>query len=149
MVKFLSFFSKLNFLSYTITPLYNYNEKKFITVLKSPHVNKTAQEQFEFRYYSCQFLIYSSKPLLLILVLKRLFRFTFLGLKLELKVLLRPKPCKKKIIDPTFFLIQTRKNKKLNLENNNDIKFSQSKKVAKYIKIFDIFGEAHLISHYN
>ena len=26
--------------------------KKFITVLKSPHINKTAQEKFEFKMFS-------------------------------------------------------------------------------------------------
>lgn len=148
MLKFLSFFSKLSFLSYTITPLSNYNQKKFITVLKSPHVNKTAQEQFEFRYYNCQCLVFSPKPLLFMLVLKRLFRFTFLGLRLELKVLLIPNNCKKKIIDPDIFLMQTRKNKILNVENKNNAELVKSEKIVKYIQTFDMFGEAQLREHY-
>lgn len=35
------------------------NEKTFLTILKSPHVNKTAQEQFESRYFSKQINAYA------------------------------------------------------------------------------------------
>jgi small subunit ribosomal protein S10 len=33
------------------------NKKKKITLLKSPHVNKTAREQFELKSYKCSFFI--------------------------------------------------------------------------------------------
>jgi len=39
----------------------NKNRKKILTLLKSPHVNKTAQEQFEIRTFSRVFLIRSTK----------------------------------------------------------------------------------------
>jgi small subunit ribosomal protein S10 len=34
-------------------------KQKRITLLKSPHVNKSAREQFEIKYYKCFFQFYS------------------------------------------------------------------------------------------
>jgi len=34
-------------------------KRKRITLLKSPHVNKSAREQFEIKYYKCFFQFYS------------------------------------------------------------------------------------------
>ena len=107
--KFINFFSRLTFLFDEIKMLNSYNSKKFITVLKSPHVNKTAQEQFEFRYYHYHFLIYSSKPLVLLVILKRLIRLTFLGLRLELKVLLNSKAFYNKNINPEQVILNPKK----------------------------------------
>ena len=38
-------------------------EKKRLTILKSPHVNKKAQEQFESRLFKKQFTIHTTKNL--------------------------------------------------------------------------------------
>ena len=45
-------------------------KKKVITVLKSPHVNKRAQEQFEFRFYRAQISLFSYRYLLLLVFLR-------------------------------------------------------------------------------
>ena len=45
------------------------NKKKIITLLKSPHVNKKAREQFEHRIYKKRFLIKSNVNLKLLKVL--------------------------------------------------------------------------------
>ena len=60
--------SKLQLTSNSLRLLSKRNLRKFITVLKSPHVNKTAQEQFEFRVYTKEFIISSFKPLTLFLI---------------------------------------------------------------------------------
>ena len=45
--------------------------KKF-AILKSPHIYKSAQEQFEYRIYSKKILINSFKPSIFLLVLKKI-----------------------------------------------------------------------------
>lgn len=47
------------------------------TVLKSPHVNKKAQEQFEFCLYKNQLSIYSYQTLKLLTILKK-FKLNYL-----------------------------------------------------------------------
>lgn len=134
MLKFISCFLNLNFLSCTVSQINNYNQKKFVTVLKSPHVNKTAQEQFEFRYYNCQFFIHSPKPLLLLLVLKRLFRLTFSELKFELKVLLCRNSNTMESINPNFFF----------KKSNGSYKNIVDAFFFNYLQLFDAFGEYRL-----
>ena len=48
------------------------SKKKVLTLLKSPHVNKTAQEQFEFRTYSKQLWIYSTHNFNVLILLKKI-----------------------------------------------------------------------------
>jgi len=59
--------------------------KKYITVLKSPHVNKSAQEQFEYRVYSKQLLVSSIQNLKFLYFLKKSQNsiFPFIKIKLE------------------------------------------------------------------
>ena len=51
-------------------------KKKVITVLKSPHVNKSAQEQFEHRMYKKKIICVTKQPLLFLIVIK-LLRFKY------------------------------------------------------------------------
>jgi ribosomal protein S10 len=46
-------------------------EKKKLTILKSPHVNKKAQEQFESRLFKKQFTVQTTKNLKYLIFLKR------------------------------------------------------------------------------
>ena len=59
--------------------------KKFITVLKSPHINKLAQEQFEFRVYTKKLKISLSQHLKFLYFLKKsqMTLFPFINLKIE------------------------------------------------------------------
>jgi ribosomal protein S10 len=59
--------------------------KKFITILKSPHVNKSAQEQFEFRVYTKKLFINSTQHLKFLYFLKKLQNtiFPFVNLKVK------------------------------------------------------------------
>lgn len=62
-----------------------HNNKKIITLLKSPHVNKTAQEHFEIRLFTKQILtksFYSEKNLIFLKkILNRLFQDISVNLK--------------------------------------------------------------------
>jgi ribosomal protein S10 len=62
--KFIKFFFKIKSLPIFVKPFPKSKKRKFVTVLKSPHVNKTAQEQFEYRFFSKHFLVFSFKPLI-------------------------------------------------------------------------------------
>jgi ribosomal protein S10 len=109
------------------------NKKSVLTILKSPHVNKTAQEQFEFKFSSKQFLIKpTTKNLKFILLLKKLESNLFPDTKIILK------------------FISNRKLKKKNSKifNINNFKIKQKtdpiKKILTVLNIFDIYGELQL-----
>lgn len=147
--KFLRFFTKLKFLPFFLKSFSKHGKRKVITVLKSPHVNKTAQEQFEYRLYSKDFLIYSFKPFTFFLLLKKLKNLSFPGLNLEVKGFLgknRAQTQVLQVVDPDN-LILTNINllnlKKLHLKKtqykknyNSELFFYQ-----KYLQLFDLYGE--------
>ena len=54
---FLNFFSK--FENIKIKNISNKKFKNFLSILKSPHINKSAQEQFEVKFYTKTLLIES------------------------------------------------------------------------------------------
>lgn len=139
--KFFQFLLKLE-TSPTILKYFSKKKKrKFITILKSPHVNKTAQEQFEFRFYNRQFLIDSFKPLTFFLVLKKIKNLSFPGIKLEVKGVFNTNKKNKsflKVVDPDNIVLLNKKHLKMN-------KHSFSKTVQKkYIQLFDCYGETYL-----
>jgi ribosomal protein S10 len=109
------------------------NKKSVLTILKSPHVNKTAQEQFEFKFSSKQFLIKpTTKNLKYVLLLKKLESNLFPDTKIILK------------------FISNRKLKKKNSKifNINNFKIKQKtdpiKRILTVLNIFDIYGELQL-----
>lgn len=59
--------------------------KKKISVLKSPHVNKIAQEQFEFIYYSIRMYIYSWEIKKYTFILKKIKTRLFPGIRIKIK----------------------------------------------------------------
>src|SRR5687768_188975 len=83
--KFLVFFSKINSLNFRFfKQKQKQNEKKFLTVLKSPHINKTAQEQFEFKIFKSQIILFVTNPFLSSIVFKQLTQKGFPGVKIKL-----------------------------------------------------------------
>ena len=92
LIKFKNFFIK-NFIFEKLKFYFSkikYNKpvkKKLFTVLKSPHVNKKAQEQFEYRIYSQKFVCFTKQPFLLLLIFKKLtfnsFSDIFISISLE------------------------------------------------------------------
>ncbi len=145
--KFLCFFTKIKFLPFFLKSFSKHGKRKVITVLKSPHVNKTAQEQFEYRLYSKNFLIYSFKPFTFFLLLKKLKNLSFPGLNLEVKGLLGKNQNQiLKITDPdniilkniAFLYLSKRSLKKIQYKKNYNSKHFFCKK---YLQLFDLYGE--------
>ena len=115
------------------------NKRKFITVLKSPHVNKTAQEQFEYRFYTREFFISSFKPLTFFLILKKMSVSSLFGLDLRVEsVLKKNKHDRLLAVDPDNFELG-------NVENHCNLeKFKDFQASKRYIQLFDCYGEMYL-----
>jgi hypothetical protein len=144
--KFLHFFTKVESLPLFFKSFPKREKRKFVTVLKSPHVNKTAQEQFEYRFYSKHFLIRSFKPLTFFLLLKKLKDLSFPGLNIEVQGLFEKNKIYKhalQIINPDNLELSKLKpgdQDKISKPNskNSRLNFLLSKQ---YIQLFDLYGE--------
>jgi ribosomal protein S10 len=135
--KFLRFLQRLKISPTVLKHFSKQNKRRFITILKSPHVNKTAQEQFEFRYYIKEFLIDSPKPFTLFLTIKKIKNLSFPGLKLEVKGLLNLNKQNEnflKLADPDNVVL------KLGKPNTSSSLAFQKK----YVQLFDCYGELYL-----
>ena len=63
-------------------------KKKKLTILKSPHVNKKAQEQFESRLFKKQFTIQTTRNFQYLIFLKRLNYNLFPDINIKLKYII-------------------------------------------------------------
>ena len=136
---FLNFFLGLQKTSSTWNVISNSNKKDVITVLKSPHVNKTAQEQFEYRTYSKKILINSFKPSLFLLTLKKIKGLSFSGVALKLISWTGEGNKSNQILNllsPKNIVLKT--NYKSFSVNKND------QGLTKYLQLLDCHGEALL-----
>lgn len=127
-------------------------KKHFFTVLKSPHVNKTAQEQFETRTFYKQLILYSPKKLQHLLFLKKIQSNLFSDVMIKIKILVNKKKnsnIESKIFNPNNFktninqdsISQKYSLKTLKKKNKKHFKDIDNKKIKYFIKTFDIFGE--------
>ena len=82
-VGFLRF--KLNNLKFTSSN--NKTSKTFVTLLKSPHVNKTAQERFCVNSFNKTLFIKAKNPVLVLIIFKILKKKLFLDVKFKLTLL--------------------------------------------------------------
>ena len=123
-------FKNYSFLKYFKVP----SSKKVFTLLKSPHVNKTAQSQFEFLIFVSKVNLYSFK------ISKFLFALKNTNLKLFPDV---------KIKISFYFDLKKLKNKKENifeldqyrLGNSDDLLKNKDEKIKTYLKLLDMYGE--------
>ena len=136
-----------------VKPFPKHEKRKFVTILKSPHVNKTAQEQFEYRFFSKHFLVFSLKPKIFFLLLKKLKNLSFSGIKLEVKGVFEKNITNKyilKLINPDNVVLQkpylVQKTFKKDKTKNNISKLSINNLdlSKKYIQLFDSYGELYL-----
>ena len=117
----------------------NINKKKYknkFTVLKSPHVNKKAREQFEIRNYTKILNIYSYQSLLLLFVLKRIKTNTFSEVKLKLDLNYNLGQLHKHL--KSNFNLNSVFLNKLNFEGNH---YELNDLTKNYLKRLDVFGE--------
>lgn len=139
--KFSSFLYKLEASTLTLKYFSRQKKRKFITILKSPHVNKTAQEQFEYRFYKKQFLISSFKPLTFLFFLKKIKNVSFSGLNLQVKGIasLKGKNMQLlKLVNPDNFVLNERS------KNLRNVSFLTDDSLKEYIRLFDCYGELYL-----
>lgn len=106
--------------------------KKF-TVLQSPHVNKTSQEQFKYILFYKQIDIYSFQNTKLLTIIKKIHDKLFPDVKFRIRFTLNEKRSHERKVfelDPNKFSVN-------HLEKNlKDIK----PEIRTYLKLFDIFG---------
>ena len=129
--------------------------KNILTILKSPHVNKTAQEQFESRFFSKQLSIYSPKNFQFLLLLKKIKTHLFPDVKIKIKFILNKNleaKTKINILNPSNFKLNILKkmtfqkyvlNDKKEIKNKryNLKKKSNLKNIQHLLKIFDMYSE--------
>ena len=136
--KFLTFLTKVKNLDMIFKQLPKQKVKKFITILKSPHVNKSAQEQFEYRIYSKIINIQSIQQFKTIYLLKKAHNSTFSGVSLKVESFIEKSLYSKPILI------------KYNPDNMNVrfLSFKESKQnlsdFNNYIQFFDSYGEFFL-----
>src|SRR5687768_8272740 len=83
--QFMLFLSKINVITFNFFSKKNKkNKHKFVTILKSPHINKTAQEQFEYKFFTNQIVLYSTDLFFCFVIFKRILKKGFPGLKIKL-----------------------------------------------------------------
>ena len=121
-----------------------------MTVLKSPHVNKTAQEQFESFVFSRQLTIYLTEKPKYLFYLKKIQESLFSDVKLKIKFSLNKMKnfiFRLSIFNPSNFNLNINKkylNQTYNSKKNITIKKlnnNNNKKIKHFIKIFDSYGE--------
>ena len=132
------------FLSY----LQQKQNRKIFTILKSPHVNKTAQEQIEYRQFSKQIVIFSFQIFKFLILLKKIQNNIFPDIKIQIKYIIKNKTTEKTkliAINPDNFRIKSffyDKNNTLTITNNKKKnKILKQKQTISYLKLFDIYGE--------
>lgn len=117
-------------------------KRKVFTTLKSPHVNKTAQEQVEYRLFSKQIIIFSFQVFKFLVLIKKLRTKIFPDIKIQLKFILNDKIIKKTkllTINPDnyetkqFFFYKNKTAIRSQIIKKKQIKF--------YLKLFDVYGE--------
>lgn len=64
------------------------NSKKRFTILKAPHVYKTAQEQFEIRYYKDEYFIQTTNYLKFLKFIKKIRFEKFSDIKITIKLVI-------------------------------------------------------------
>ena len=110
--------------------------KNKFTVLKSPHINKKAREQFEIRNYTKTLNIYSYQTLLLLFVVKRIKIGSFSEIKLKINLKYNLSQLHKHL--KSNFNLNNSFSNKLSFERNQ---YKINNSIKNYLKRLDIFGE--------
>lgn len=122
----------------------NKNKKKYITILKSPHVNKKAQSQLEYKLFSTKIVISAQNNSQYLILLKKIKSKLFPEIKIKTKIIinkLNQFQLQTQLLNPQNFSSNNFNNYKNRLINNNNIKN------LNHIKMFDYFGEINLIQN--
>ena len=111
----------------------NLKKKQLLTILKSPHVNKTAQEQFELKTHLTQLILKpTTQNFKLVRALKKLLPKLFPDIKTILQITNNNKEKSRNF------------KKALNINDLKVIDKTKQKKILKKLNILDNFGEIAL-----
>jgi ribosomal protein S10 len=114
-------------------------KRKIFTTLRSPHVNKTAQEQIEFRLFSKRIKIFSFQILKFLVLIKKIQMKLSPDIEIQIKFVLNNKILKKNklvSLNPDNYKIDSFFTYK---KKNKD--FTEKTQILSYLKLFDIYGE--------
>nr|YP_009687994.1 ribosomal protein S10 [Haslea nusantara]QDX17594.1 ribosomal protein S10 [Haslea nusantara] len=146
--------------------------QKIISILKSPHVNKTAQVHYSSRKFTKQILVFSYKSYLFSLFFKKIQARLFPDIVIEIKSSLKFKHITKlnsKFLDPDHFVIDLKASNDRNAttpsnlfevqpiqelksltKKKNPHKLAHYKslcaKSLNYFKVWDCYGESVFLS---
>jgi ribosomal protein S10 len=97
-------------------------EKRYkrITLLKSPHVHKSAQTQFESRIYKKQIVITLLGALNFLIVIKKLLNYSFYDLKITINFFLKGRKQKPAFLSLTDFYFNHKKKYSNNFIGKNN-----------------------------
>jgi len=144
---FLNFLGNPKVNSYIIKKKFkNKKTKKKFTVLKSPHVYKTAQEQFQSSFFSQKITLYSNDNFPFSIFLKRIKNNLFSDLKFKIEFQINKNlfnKTEKLILNPNNFRLNMF-NKLLNQHYRSEIEISDKQnyeQMANLLKIFDFYSE--------
>lgn len=101
--------------------------KKILTVLKSPHVNKIAQEQFEQRIYKRQIKCFTFQGFLFLFFLKKIKIKLFSDIKIKICIIQNTNNLNNQI--------------KSNFDVNNYCLNSKQLKFSNYLALLENYGE--------
>ena len=108
------------------------SQRKIFTILQSPHVNKTSQEQFEYNLKSIQLSINSLQFFKILVILKKLQKKIGFDIKLVTKLIINTRSKKKILLKNLYF-----SHYKVKSHNSKNLYYSSLKN---YLNLLDIYG---------
>jgi ribosomal protein S10 len=150
-LKFLKHNLKIQRIQKPLSYVKNKRKKKKITVLKSPHVNKTAQEQFEYTIYSIKITFYSYRTKKYLILLKRIRNQLFPDIKINVEGYIKNKQnfIRRVSLNPNNFTFNLPKLNYANqLSNFRELKSTSThiknknllRKTSHYLKLLNLYG---------
>ena len=140
---FLYFFFEKNLINIILNKFNKKNKIKKFTILKAPHVNKTAQEQFEYRLIVNKVNWYVFKTLKFLILIKNIQNNLFSDIKIEINIICCNinKKIKTKLFSPDKYKNNNTYLNQILPKLVKRIKHKKPRRNSKYLKMFDIFGE--------
>ena len=126
-------------------------------------MNKKAQEQFEFRYYSKQIALHSTQNYKHLIFIKTVKANLFSDIKIKTKFSVNKKEenkLRKQIFNPNNFQVKIvasqesqsydfKRNTYLKIKNYYNTRNNLNKTMTRYLKVLDIYGELGVASGSN
>jgi len=98
---------------------------KRMSVLKSPHVNKKAQEQFEFRLFLTKLIVETTQNFKILTLIKKIKNIVFSDVKIKITTII--------------------KTKKTNPLVNSSFNLKRKNETTKFLTFLDYYGEINLV----